>query len=556
MRASTIAFLVFVIALIIRLLGIQWGLPSQSNHWSRHPDEPVIWAYSQQIKPAEGKFTPGFYNYGTLYLTMLRVATDVVNGYGGSADPKDPDAGWKAMARYHLAGRVLSALSGAGMAAVLVLLLLKRTNIIGAIFGGLLIAFSPGLVIHSQFQTVDMVATFMLLLSVFFAFQVFEKPDLATKPALLSGLFCGLSAGTKYIGVVCILVLLVFCVHKKLWKELAFGMVTALVGFVVATPGFLIENQKFMQDLAYEMSHTSTGHGLVFAGTSPAPIYQLANLFIGVGTILSIAGFSGLVLSIKNKQFWGIALSIFFVGYFMLIGRAEVKFLRYSFPLIPPLAIGFGYLIGECHAASDRRYRAIVGIGIFGLSGVFGGGISTTIASINAMNPARDPRVKLAEFMNQEVGSEAKVIGLVQDPWFYSLDLFPEAGAPRWIPFKDRQLALEQAKVGKSSRLIRYIPENPNERQDWEIKLLDQHPDYVVFSSFETEGLSRLINFKNVPEAYRVQTENFKAFTSRLNEDYDLLYEGSPNSFQMVHDLMYISPNYWIWRRKSNSSTH
>jgi len=107
---------VFAVALIVRLIGIGWGLPNEQRNQSLHPDEPVIWAYSQSIEPAKGDFTPGFYNYGTFYLTILRVSTDIVASYGGGPKDDSEQALWRAIGRYHKAGRVISALAGAGTA--------------------------------------------------------------------------------------------------------------------------------------------------------------------------------------------------------------------------------------------------------------------------------------------------------------------------------------------------------------------------------------------------------------------------------------------------------
>jgi hypothetical protein len=52
--------IIFFIALALRLIAIDWGLPSQKHQQSYHPDEPVVWMYSQAIQPTSLDFTPGF----------------------------------------------------------------------------------------------------------------------------------------------------------------------------------------------------------------------------------------------------------------------------------------------------------------------------------------------------------------------------------------------------------------------------------------------------------------------------------------------------------------
>ena len=51
---------IFLAALLIRVWGIDWGLPNENRHWSYHPDEPSLYVYSRQIEPAKFDFEPGF----------------------------------------------------------------------------------------------------------------------------------------------------------------------------------------------------------------------------------------------------------------------------------------------------------------------------------------------------------------------------------------------------------------------------------------------------------------------------------------------------------------
>ncbi|RYG42037.1 hypothetical protein EON79_19690, partial [bacterium] len=132
----------FLFALLIRLVGIGWGLRNDLHDWSYHPDEPVIQLYSQRIEPTQGAFTPGFYNYGTFYLTTLKVASDVVAGYTGGPDPKNllGDQSLAFYSRVTLAGRILSALAGAGTVLLAFLMLRRWTGLLGGTMGALVLA--------------------------------------------------------------------------------------------------------------------------------------------------------------------------------------------------------------------------------------------------------------------------------------------------------------------------------------------------------------------------------------------------------------------------------
>ena len=71
-------------ALLWRLIGINWGLPNDLHAQSYHPDEPVNLLVAQQVDISKGDFEPGFYNYPTLYLTALRVVSDMTSAYTGA----------------------------------------------------------------------------------------------------------------------------------------------------------------------------------------------------------------------------------------------------------------------------------------------------------------------------------------------------------------------------------------------------------------------------------------------------------------------------------------
>src|SRR5437763_667705 len=66
---------IFALSLGLRLIGITWGLPNALHYDSYHPDEPINWAASQRIDPAHLQFVPGFYNYGTFFLTASKIAS-------------------------------------------------------------------------------------------------------------------------------------------------------------------------------------------------------------------------------------------------------------------------------------------------------------------------------------------------------------------------------------------------------------------------------------------------------------------------------------------------
>ena len=521
--------------------------------------------FSQQIEPAKLNFSPGFYNYGTLYLTILRISTDVASGYG--AGPKDNSQHEKnqAMGRYILVGRWLSALAGAGIGWVTFLILYRRTHLLGSVAAGVAVSFAPGLVVHSRFQTVDVLATLFVSLSLLYATKLIPvleediSDSTAMKLAGVAGLFAGLSAGTKYTGILALIAVYVVVLlvrRSSAPKLIGISTAVALLTFVVTTPGIILDNAKFMQDFAYEMTHTSTGHGLVFAGTPSGFTYHIANLQIAFGLLLVPFAAVGLGRGLYRKHAFIIALCAFAAVYYILIGRAEVKFLRYVFPLIPIFAVGFGWLIGQAHIHPNRHMRIICVLGFFCFAGFigsnFGLGGGLTGSAVMTMQMARpDVRDVMGEVLRKE--GAGKSVGVVSDPWFYTSTIYPEVPLPRAVPFDIReQIRLRQT----DPSVLRYIPaEGPDARLNWDVRLLTElQPEFVTMSSFEFDDLDRLDKLKVVDEEFAGELARFREFRTVLHRDYEM-FKGDGTDGPRIHDLMYIRPRVAIWKRKTQPSS-
>lgn len=551
-------------ALGFRLMGIGWGLPTADRYHSLHPDEEVILRYSQQINPAGLDFDPGFYNYGTLYLTLLKVTSDVVTAYGGGPDPRQPASVAAYVARLHMGGRVLSAVAGAAMVLFVFWICRRWLDFWPSISGAAVVAAAPGLVVHSRFQTVDVVAAFFLVVSAHFSLRLIPDANREeahpARLALLSGFFAGLSAGVKYTGVfvmLCLFAAVFYRPRPERLRLIVTGGAAALIAFVLTTPGILTNTGKFLEDFRYEMAHTSTGHGLIFTNTLPGYLFHLENLTVAMGPILAAMGLVGLLGGVWKRQPWAVALGLFFLAYFVLIGRAEVKFLRYVFPLIPVLAVGFAYAMQAAHRRGGVARLGVV-IGIFGLFGVDPGGGLRSAATMTGWMAGEDPR-DIAGKRLRDLAAERPIrVGLASDPWFYTATLYPEVGAMR--PFYSSALRarnpeyrqpLDFMTAARRPEVVLYLPPLIDDRYSWDVRLLEElAPDYVVISSFEAADPARLANATNLTGPEKLQVDRAKAFRDRLTQDYEVAYRdggGGP----AIHDMHYIRPEIWTWVRKT-----
>jgi hypothetical protein len=544
-----IAVALFVFALGFRIIGINWGLKNDFHNQSYHPDELIIFAGSQRIEPTAGKFTPGFYNYGTAYLTALRVASDIVTGYTGGPKENDPDSLWEWVSRVHLAGRTISAVCGAGTAVLVFLTLRRFLGLFGSIFGALVPAIAPAFVVHSRFQTVDVPSVFWIALAVFAACRLVpteddSEPSQAARWALISGFGAGMAAGTKYTGIL-VLATLYVCLFTGLKKDALrlalLGSVAAILTFLVVTPGVLLDTEKFLQDFRYEITHTGTGHGLVFVGTAPGFLYHLANLMVGFGPLLSLLGVCGLVLGVAQKRPWLIGIALFCFLTYILIGRAEVKFLRYTFPLVIGMSAGFGVVMDW--AEKQKQFgRVVAALGIAGIGGIDPGGLRLAM-NFTMMMAGEDPRDTAVKYLRTTSGN----VGLASDPWFYTVPTFKDSAASRAVPFEARMESMAFAEP--PTVFYRPADEPP---YNFDLRLLSElKPNRIAVSSFEYGDPLRIraAGVEPADPVEKLLVDRGVNFMTELRKQYEIEksfgFDGAK-----IHDLEYIRPEVLIWKRK------
>lgn len=555
--------LIFFVCFGFRLIGIGWGMPNGLHHQTYHPDEMPNWQFAQEIDPAGLDFTPGSYSYGTFYLTVLKVASDVVKGYGGGPVEGNPDSNWDYIGRCLFAGRLLNAAFGALAAAFAFLTFRRWMKPLSAAIGALVLGFAPGFVIHSRFATVDVLATLLVVASAHFALllipigepdelQEVKEASKRLRWVAMSGALAGLSAGTKYTGVLALLTLYAaLWLHKRpgILKAAIQGTAMAVLAFVASTPGVLVDTANFWQGFTFELQHSATGHGLVFVGRPPGFIYHIYNLIEGVGPAIVLAAVIGLILMPPRIRKAGFALLAFALVYYIAIGRSQVMFLRYTFPLLLALGFGLGALLEWANDKSRNAFRWVSAIGMLLVGGVpiWGGLRESAVATV--WMAGEDPRDTAAKYLKSELEkAPGSTVGIVRDPWFDTPPLFPDTGLPRPI-FRRLIEAIQQNM--RAEGVVQYLPPNIDERFDWDARLLTElKPAYVTASSFAVEDLERLKGMSGLEPQVQLQVDRYKAFLEVLERDYtaDAVFGGG---LPPIHDLEYVRPVIWVWKRKA-----
>lgn len=490
--------LVLAVALALRLWGITWSLPNQDRYFTYHPDEGVNLV--QGVLDRGGIVRPhldlNFYNYGGLYFYMWQGALEVNQSYGavnwGSTDsPRSP--GSTTIGAMILVGRLLTVLFGVLTAwAVFALgnrLYCRNTGLLASVMW----AVAPVAVVHGHYATVDVPATFFVTLTLLATAKLLDRGDRTKedvdgtsksspmRAAVLAGLLAGLAGATKYN---CALVLLapvavVFMrAQRSVGARLRFTSAvagSAVIGFLVGCPAILVNPTGFWKDFGFELTKSREGMGLLFAETGNGWWYHLSSsLRLGLGVPLLLLCLAGLLLALVRGTRQDLLLLAFLVPYYLVIGYAQVRFLRYVIPILPVLIVFAARFAAEAWKPRFGK-RVITGLAFITMALT----LVITLA-LDRMFVTPDTRDLAKSYIDTLPAGSS--VGFVWLPWYQSPPLAPGFTLPS--PRSRRGAALSYP----SKRLL--IPARDVE---WDQAVLGPPPpDAFAVSEIETGDVLRL----------------------------------------------------------------
>lgn len=502
------------LAVLLRVWGLGWGVPTPTRFYPYHPDEPAVLNAACQINPLWGNFTPHFYNYGTFYVTLCRLAYDVVAPsfhWGGVPHYELPFAAWQGdFTHLLITGRAVAVLLGLGTVLVVWDTARRAYGEKAAWLAGHFMALAPLPVLIGHYMAVDVPAAFFSTLALWCAVRALHTRQAGRYMGWMvaAGVATGLATGTKYGSATALAPLLV-----PLWQwtrgdeeetrsPARFGwaalaalaaLLAAGVTFLLSTPGILLETGRFLHDFEFEMRANRLGLGLIFVATPPtAPYHLLVSLPISLEWPLYLLSLAGIGWAVRRRRAEDVLLLIFLVVTFVVLGSAARKFVRYVTPLIPVLAI-----LAARVAADGMKGRAKPA---WSAATVLAGGAAllSTIAHLGVM-AAPDARTQAAAYLAGHAGA-ADLVALNDRGWFFTPPIHPTAGCssfsrpyggpPVWDDFpppaRPELFNLGQFKVlAPSSVSGTPGPLTPERIQKYQ-------PRFVVISDYEYEDPLRI----------------------------------------------------------------
>lgn len=283
-----------------------------------------------------------------------------------------------------------------------------------SLLAGLILCGSYELSYHFRWAVSDCIVMQFAALSVLILFLKIERRN----KIIFSSLISGVCAGTKYTGGMILLNVLLFIiitsVHEKrhiknILRELLLMGLFSLAGFLITTPGAVLENSKFIAGLKTQSMIYSTGHlghtvDPGFDHFSKILLYTITEFFSGndlLSILIFMLAFYGIIISIAQKKTSVICLFITLLCYVIFISAYKVMIVRNIMYLLPFFAVfaSIGFHDLKNHFSGPReRFAFMMITGIITLG-------SCVLVAFSSYDLNRKDRIDLSAELNDYIVS-------------------------------------------------------------------------------------------------------------------------------------------------------
>ncbi len=389
-------------------LGVRaWGLLHGELVW--HPDE--IFMVVIPLRLLSGDLNPHYFHYPSLHYYLLGLAyavlylLDLYRGLTGNLDEWVALHGLFEMERLRDVARWVSVAFSCGTVVVTMSVARRVSGSTAAVITACALAASVLCVRQSQIASVDLTMVFWFVLALWSALRLLDGGR--RRHYLISGLFVGLCAGTKYPGVAAAgavvgahLLAGGRILDRRLW--LAGGV--SLVVFSLASPFVWIDFGTFREHFLFQVEHVRQGTQEISLPIFHHLWFSLRHN-LGEPAWMAMLGAGAWALYRRDRQI-GVVLCAFVVAY-ASISWGELVFVRYAMPLLPLQAILVGVAIV---AIADRLALR------FGYRRLWLGLVAVTILALPAVRSMRvaqisaavDTRTQAREWLEAHVSSGAR----------------------------------------------------------------------------------------------------------------------------------------------------
>lgn len=528
MRRSAGWLLLTLLALGLRLYGITWGLPTETESLrSYHPDEAP---FMSSISYVRNPFRFAHFNLvmGTwhLYTTGAAVAAGAAAGWFTLTGDRAYYAAHLAdLDRMYLCGRLVSAAMGAASVPLIYAVGCLWYSRAAGLAAAALLAVTPLLVVDSHYFYTGIAVTFWALLALWFIARLQTSPMVRKRDLLGAGVFTSLAVFVQYNAALLVpLIPLALWLRpaRPAWRELKAWLLWTLValvaGSIIACPNAWFDPGGFLEHFGpYFVKHFGGEHKTQtnFQG-SAAAFYLWTAPLEGCGPVIYAALWPALLAALWRRRNADLVLLAFLALNLLLLMTNSWYMTHYIALALPAVLLLLGALL-----ELPRRFS-----GALRLAGVVLvlAGLLHSLAYARLL-AAPDVRTQASRWLEANVPAGATVG--VHAIYFYSLPALQRiSGSPydvREYNFDADRLQREMPEYfvicdyeyGLGSRLLQ--PDYPPEPQAW-----------------------RLFAFVQQSGAYRLVHEAATAATL-----FGITFSPEPATWHW----RYPNPRVWIYRR-------
>ena len=357
---------VTLVALALRLKGLDWGLPEVYEEATPLHKAWQMWGWGpgESFDP-----NPRFFNYPSLVIYLHLIWQGLMLGACKLTGAVSSTLDFRMMYEVEktpvfYAGRLLTALLGAGTVALVFRLGRRLAGLGGAVAAGFLLAVNTFHIDQSQLIAVDVPLAFFTTAALGAMSGLTGAPS--RRSHLVTGAMIGLAASAKYTGAVLLVpYFAVFLLSPRptpeagsvgtSWRSFLLGVAAAAVIFAATSPFVILDHEGFLRGMAVERDHMRLGHFGLGEGADRGLYFRdLAGTIVGWPFLLA-AGAGFLTLLGKRRRATAVVLAVFLGSYLIPLSSWSMKADRYLAPVIPVLAVLAGCGLAGLSRLAERR---------------------------------------------------------------------------------------------------------------------------------------------------------------------------------------------------------
>lgn len=414
--------LILLAAMLLRMEGLNWGIP-QAPYWrSYHPDERVAFSILVNMADQGGSLNPHYFVNPSLHYYLIGLVWwggRMINLVPSSREimAEAPSVTLDDVTRIWLLARSVSVILG--------VLTVWLTYLLGREFFGdkshalvaaWLAAVMPTLVVQSHYLTVDGPVGFWFLLAIWLMLKAAKKGRAALWAT--AGLAAGLATATKYnalVGLIPAASAIFFLRDESsgqdkagLWRSGSAFAGSLSAGFLLGCPYAVLAFGEWKQGLSELLQYNNYPANWLY------PWLHISRLSLGwPAWLLFLASLP--VIALKRDRV-GILLAAAIVPYFVIYGYKASPFMRHMVLIVPLMVLMMVYVLDKAGSCLRRRSCYFITVGLMMLAS--GYALANSLAWVKVMS-GKDTREEAAEYINQKTpkGSD---IGLAGQLWFYT----------------------------------------------------------------------------------------------------------------------------------------